>query len=124
LKSQDLVVPRDGPISSRLIDRFRYRALRKNVWHVLGREEKGLLYAVTHYKDTVQSRKLVMLLVRILGKLSKAMESMIGRVQLEGRSVAARFSELAVSWGNQDALEWQDDPGYHLALGLGVLFRQ
>jgi len=123
LNSQDLVVPRDGPISSRLIDRFRYRALRKNVWHVLGREEKGLLYAVTHYKDTVQSRKLVMLLVRILGKLSKAMESMIGRVLLEGRSVAARFSGLAVSWGNQDAVEWCDDPEYHLALGLGVLFR-
>ena len=123
MNSQDLVVPRDGPISSRLIDRFRYRALRKNVWHVLGREEKGLLYAVTHYKDTVQSRKLVMLLVRILGKLSKAMESMIGRVLLEGRSVAARFSGLAVSWGNPDAVEWCDDPGYHLALGLGVLFR-
>ena len=123
MNSQDLVVPRDGPISSRLIDRFRYRALRKNVWHVLGREEKGLLYAVTHYKDTVQSRKLVMLLVRILGKLSKAMESMIGRVLLEGRSVAARFSGIAVSWGNQDAVEWQDDPRYHLALGLGVLFR-
>ena len=117
------MVPRDGPISSRLIDRFRYRALRKNVWHVLGREEKGLLYAVTHYKDTVQSRKLVMLLVRILGKLSKAMESMIGRVLLEGRSVAARLSGLAVSWGNQDAVEWCGDPGYHLALGLGVLFR-
>jgi len=79
---------------------------------------------VTHYKDTVQSRKLVMLLVRILGKLSKAMESMIGRVLLEGRSVAARFSGLAMSWGNQDAVEWCDDPGYHLALGLGVLFRQ
>ena len=123
MNSRDLVVPSDGPISSRLIDRFRYRALRKNVWHVLGREEKGLLYAVTHYKDTVQSRKLVKLLVRILGKLSKAMESMIGRVLEAGRPVAARFSGLAVSWGNQDALEWQDDLGYHLALGLGVLFR-
>jgi len=124
LNSRELEIPRNGPISSRLIDRFRYRALRKNVWHVLGCEEKGLLYAVTHYKDTVQSRKLVMLLVRILGKLSKAMESMIGRVLLEGRSVAARFSGLAMSWGNQDAVEWCVDPGYHLALGLGVLFRQ
>ena len=124
MNSRELEIPRNGPISSRLIDRFRYRALRKNVWHVLGREEKGLLYAVTHYKDTVQNRKLVMLLVRILGKLSKAMESMIGRVLLEGRSVAARFSGLAMSWGNQDAVEWCDDPGYHLALGLGVLFRQ
>jgi len=123
LNSRDLVVPSDGPISSRLIDRFRYRALRKNVWHVLGREEKGLLYAVTHYKDTVQSRKLVMLLVRILGKLSKAMESMIGRVLEEGRPVAARLSGMAVSWGNQAAVKWRDDPGYHLALGLGVLFR-
>ena len=124
MNSRELEIPRNGPISSRLIDRFRYRALRKNVWHVLGCEEKGLLYAVTHYKDTVQSRKLVMLLVRILGKLSKAMESMIGRVLLEGRSVAARFSGLAMSWGNQDAVEWCDDPGYNLALGLGVLFRQ
>ena len=123
MNSRDLVVPSDGPISSRLIDRFRYRALRKNVWHVLGREEKGLLYAVTHYKDTVQSRKLVMLLVRILGKLSKAMESMIGRVLETGRPVAEKYSRMAVSWGNQAAVEWMNDPGYHLALGLGVLFR-
>jgi len=65
-----------------------------------------------------------MLLVRILGKLSKAMESMIGRVLEEGRPVAARLSGMAVSWGNQAAVEWRDDPGYHLALGLGVLFRQ
>jgi hypothetical protein len=98
------------------------RALRKNVWHVLGREEKGLLYAVTHSMDTVQNRKLARILVRILGKLSKAMESMIGRVQLEGRTVAAKLSGIAVSWGNQDAAEWLEDPGYHLALGLGVLF--
>ena len=72
--------------------------------------------------DTVQNRKLAKILVRILGKLTKAMESMIGRVQLEGRTVAARFSELAVSWGNHDAVDWLDDPGYSLALGLGVLF--
>lgn len=81
------------------------------------------MYAVTHYKDTVQSRKLVTLLVRILAKLSKAMESMIGRVLESGRPVAARLSGMAVSWGNQAAVEWRDDPGYHLALGLGVLFR-
>ncbi len=113
----------DGQTLTRgLLAGVRLRAMRRRVWFgALDRIERGLVDLTIRYVSQVKSNKLQHVLVKILEKLARAMESSMGRVLEAGRRMASALSNLAFRWGNEDASDWGSDPGFHRALGLGIV---
>lgn len=75
--------------------------------------------AVVRTLDVVRSNLLAKILLRIVEKLSLAMESKVSRAVREvGRSLAQKASLIALSWGNESARDWQNDCRFarHLAV--------
>ncbi len=62
--------------------------------------------------DKVRSRLMARVLLRILGKLVRAMEQGMARVLTVGRELALQASLLAVGWGNSQAYAWRFDEGF------------
>ncbi len=112
-----------GGLTKEFLVRVRTRALRRRVWfRVLSRMERGLVDLTIRWVDKVKSGRLARVLVRILVKLVRALESrMVGAVG-RGRVLADWLSRLAVGWGDSAAYEWRFDLGFQRSLGLGVLF--
>ncbi len=101
---------------------LKLRALRRRVWYrALDRIERGLVDLTIRWVDSVKSDRLVRVLLRILGKLGRAMEQGMVRVLVKGRRPALVLGDLAVGWGDDSALGWCDDPGFRRALDLGVV---
>ena len=121
-----VIVPEDSlkhPLTREVILHLKTRALRRRVWfRVLDRVERGLLDLTTRWVDRVRSSVLARVLLRILAKLVRALEAGMVRVLEKGRVLARGLSELAVGWGYGEAWEWRFEPGFHRALGFGVLF--
>ncbi len=114
----------DRPLTRETIAGLRLRALRRRVWYrALDRIERGLVDLTIRWVDRVRSGRLTETLLRILGKLARAMEHGMGRVLSVGRELALRASVLAVSWGNSQAYAWRFDEGFWCGLGLGVRAR-
>ncbi len=88
----------------------------------MSRIERGLVDLTIRYVDQVKSSRLQQVLVEILEKLARAMESSMAGALGRGRIVAARLSGLAVNWGNVATHGWRFDLGFQRSLGLGVLF--
>jgi hypothetical protein len=107
----------DSPLTGRKLAGVKTRALRKRVWYrVLDRVERGLLDLTIRWVDNVRSRRLTEMLLRILGKLARAMEHGMTRVLLVGRELALQASVLAVKWGNVEAYSWRHDRGFWLGI--------
>ena len=112
----------EGVLSRRVLVAFRTRALRRRVWfRVLSRIERGLVDLTIRWVDEVKSSRLARVLLEILGKLVRALESRMVRVLERGSMLALRISEQAVGWGNELAFGWRDDLKFQRALGLGVV---
>ena len=110
------------PLTRETIVGFRMRALRRGVWfRALDRVERGLVDVTIRWVDRVRSGRLARVLLEILGKLVRALESRMVRVMETGRGMALRMSQLATGWGNQLAWDWRSNVGFHKALGLGVV---
>jgi hypothetical protein len=76
--------------------------------------------AVVRTLDVVRSNLLAKILLRIVEKLSLAMESRFScAIRKVGRSLAEKASLIALSWGNESARDWQSD--YRLARHLAVI---
>jgi len=101
---------------------LRTRALRRRLWfRVLDRVERGLVDLTIRWVDRVKSGRLAQVLVRILEKLARALDTGMGGVMERGRVLALRASDVAVSWGNLVAFGWRIDAVFQRALGLGVV---
>jgi len=59
--------------------------------------------------DNVRSGRLTETLLRILVKLTRAMEQGMARVLVGGRELALKASVQAVKWGNNQAYAWRFD---------------
>ncbi len=71
--------------------------------------------------DRVKSGRLAQVLVRILGRLVRALDAGMVSVLERGRLLALRASGLAVLWGDGLAFGWRFDAGFQRALGLGIV---
>ncbi len=97
------------------------RALRRRVWfRTLDRVEIGLVDLTIRYVDQVKSSRLRQVLVKILEKLVRAMQSSMAGALGRGRRMAARLSDLAVGWGNIDAFSWKFEEAFQRFLGFRI----
>ncbi len=116
-----LEVSLNGPLTRDVIVGLKTRALRRRVWFwSLDRLERGLVDLTIRYVDQVKSNRLRQVLVEILGKLARALESSMARALGRGWIVAARLSGLAVGWGNIEAYSWKFEESFQRFLGLGL----
>ncbi len=116
-----LEVSLNGPLTRDVIVGLKTRALRRRVWFgALDRIERGLVDLTIRYVDQVKSNRLRQVLVEILGKLARALESSMVRALGRGWIVAARLSGLAVGWGDASAYGWRFEEAFHRFLGLGL----
>ncbi len=116
-----LEVSLNGPLTRDVIVGLKTRALRRRVWFwSLDRLERGLVDLTIRYVDQVKSNRLRQVLVEILGKLARALESSMVRALGRGWIVAARLSGLAVGWGNIEAYSWKFEEAFHRYLGFHI----
>ncbi len=90
---------------------IRRKALRKKVWFKsLSHVERGLVSLTIRCVDRVRSSKLAAMLRNVVERLEEALRSTVERLMVEvGWPLAQKLAYLAVSWGNQDALNWAFD---------------
>lgn len=97
-------------MTRRVLVELKTRSLRNRTWfRVLDRIERGLVDLTIRWVDEVRNQTMTSVLVRILEKLSRAMQQGMARVLLVGRELALRASVLAVRWGSVDAYSWRFD---------------
>lgn len=103
-----MVMNRDMLVSVRRV------AMRKRVWFsVLGRVERGIVNLTIRCVEEVRSVKLAMIVEAIVDKLEEAVRSRVERLMGSvGSSLAQMIAEIAVSWGNVEAVEWASDRGF------------
>jgi hypothetical protein len=105
------------PLTRRVLLDVKTRSLRRRVWYrVLDRMERGLVDLTIRWVDKIRNRTMTNVLLRILGKLARAMQQGMVRVLTLGRELALRASLLAVAWGNSDAYDWRFEQGFWLKL--------
>ncbi len=72
--------------------------------------------------DRVKSKKLAQIILRILKKLTEALDQRLLDALDTGQKMVARAAETAMDWGNPAAILWRDNLPFRLAMGLGILF--
>ena len=90
------------------------RALRRRVlFTALDREDRGYLYLTMKVFDEIRSADVGTILVKILAKLKKALESpFVRRMETYGVMKARGLSAFAVEWGQELAGGWGWDKGF------------
>jgi len=102
---------------------MKRRALRRRIWTVaLDRLERGMLDVTIQSVDRVKSKRLAQVLMRILAKLTEALDHRLLDAVDRGQKMVARAAETAMDWGNPAAILWRDDRPFRFAMGLGILF--
>ena len=93
---------------------IRRVAMRKHVWFsVLGRVERAIVNLTIRCVEEIRSVKLAMIVKAIVDKLNEAVKSRVERLMVTvGSSLARTIAEIAVSWGNLEAVEWASDRGF------------
>jgi hypothetical protein len=72
--------------------------------------ERGLIDSVIRVVDVVRSTLLAKVLMSIVKKLLKALESKVKRMmRVVGQPLAKKISLIAKSWGNKSASKWVND---------------
>ena len=96
---------------------MKTRALRRRIWFkALSRVERGLVDLTIAWVNRVKSISLAIVLTEILRKLALAVEGTKFRTMELGRRLAMELSDLAVSWGSEQARPWRSDKSFHLFL--------
>ena len=97
---------------------LKRRALRKRVWFSeLSSVERGLVDSVIRAFEFVRSRRLTLILARIIGKLRAALESgFVRMVETVGWELVRRRVLQAVSMGGLEARRWFGDRGFAVYL--------
>ena len=81
--------------------------------------ERGLVDLTIRWVDRVRNAAMARVLVRILRKLARALETGMARVLVAGRELALKASVLAVGWGNRQAYAWRFDRTFWIGLARG-----
>ena len=100
--------PRDFLIS------VKRKALRRGIWFkALSSLDRGYYNLVCIVVNRVRSEALAREVMVILLKLRDALKSDFVRlVEFYGVKRAWRASDLAMRWGNRDAVEWKGEGGF------------
>ncbi len=103
-----MVMNRDMLVSVRRL------AMRRRVWFkVLSRMERAVVSLTIRCVDRIRSAKLAMIVKAIVDKLNEAVRSRVERLMGSvGSSLARAIAEIAVSWGNLEAVKWAIDRGF------------
>ena len=105
--------------TSKLREFFRremFSAKRDGSWFRLGSVERGVYSLAVRLDVKLESAMLLRALVGVLKKL-KEMGDRAYASLMEGMRLAWAFSDAAVSWGNEAAMEWRSDANYASFLG-------
>ena len=109
-------------ITRQIILAVKRRALRRRIWTVaLNRLERGMLDVTIQSVDRVKSGRLAQVLMRILAKLTDALNHRLLDAFKRGRAMAARASKIASDWGYTEAVKWRDDLAFQFAMGNGIV---
>jgi hypothetical protein len=102
------------PLTREALAKLRLKARRRGVWfRDLKQSERQLLDLTISVVERVRSFMLAKVVSGLVGRLCMALESRIVRlVRSEGREMAKRLSEIAVSWGYKTAKCWASDYGF------------
>lgn len=102
---------------------LRKKSIRAGIWfRALNGLERGLVDLTIRCVDTVKSKSLARALVHVVSKLFSALRSrFLSTVEELGRPLAQKTSDVAVSWGNRDAVKWRFDLSFIRLLGLNDL---
>ncbi len=74
------------------------------------------------YIDKIRSAKLALAIGRIACKILNAFKSrFLERVSTIGYSLTEKISEIAVSWGYLEAVNWKHDVSFAKYLGINAL---
>jgi len=92
------------------------KAKRGGAWFSLDRSEKSILYLSVRLQLKFESLDLLRSLASILKKLEERGQSLYACIQ-RGTLLAWRFSEFAVTCGNEAARAWRNDRAYAIFLG-------
>jgi len=72
--------------------------------------ERGIVNLTIRCVEEVRSVKLAMIVTAIVDKLEEAVRSRVERLmETVGSSLARAIAEIAVSWGNVEAVKWASD---------------
>lgn len=98
-------------LDSRHLIRLKSIAMRRHVWfRVLSSLERGLVNFVIKVVNKPRSQVLVEILSRIVVKVKRALMSPVTRfMEIVGRPLAKKISQIALKWGHKEALEWTED---------------
>ncbi len=102
---------------------LRVRSMRRGLWNrVLNRLERAQVDLTLRMVRKVRSTFLARVLDSIIEKLESALESRVSRmIGSVGFPMARRLSEMARTWGNQNAIKWVDDRGFARFLTIMIL---
>lgn len=110
------LISRSGLIS------IKRKALRRRVWFlVLDRAERALIDLTIRVVDTVKSSRLARVLSNPIGKLRKAMKSVVERAREMGHPLVERLAKIAHSWGNTESESWVKDETFAEYVGLSAM---
>jgi hypothetical protein len=87
------------------------RAKRAGTWFRLCRRERVMYGLALRLDVKFRSHDLLKALVSVLKNLRDSCDGGYAAL-MRGRGLAWSFSEAAVSWGNERAREWRNDPAY------------
>jgi hypothetical protein len=105
----------------KVLSTLRTKALRRGVWFAsLSHEDRVLASLINKNIKIVKSATLATVIARIMGKLFYALRqsSFLSKIEAAGRPIAQAYSEKAHAMGNNNALDWAQDPNYIRYLGL------
>ncbi|MGC9346350.1 MAG: hypothetical protein ACP5ER_06140 [Candidatus Bathyarchaeales archaeon] len=93
---------------------IRRMAMRRRVWfRVLDRAERAIVSLTIRCVERIRSVRLAMIVKAIVDKLKLAVKGRVERLmETVGSSLARKIGEIAVSWGNVEALKWASDKGF------------
>ncbi len=116
-------LPTQGLMTSGWLDSVRKVALRRRVWYrALSRLERGVVELTIRCVDRVQSGSLALAISRIMCKLFNAFKSrFLERVDIVGRGLVEKVSQIAINWGCSGAKEWKRDLAFIRFLGLNAV---
>ena len=66
---------------------------------------------------TIRSPTLTRIVADIVEKIEYATTGFLSRAEVVGRELAERAVKFALSWGNAEASDWNDDIGFTRYLG-------
>jgi len=97
---------------------LRRRAVRRGIWYrALSRTERATIDLTIRCVKTIRSATLTRILAEIADKIECAATGFLSKAEVVGRELAERAIQLALSWGNKEALKWKDHINFVRYLG-------